>query len=73
MAVKIQQIITVALILIASVLVPALSKGFDANGEKDDGKREYLCILNKEIRIFVFFLSKISIKYVRICICVGPM
>lgn len=41
MAVKIQQIVTIALILIASVLVPALSKGFDVNGEKDDGKREY--------------------------------
>lgn len=42
MAVNAQQIVTIALILIASVfVVPALCKGFDANGEKDDGKREY--------------------------------
>lgn len=42
MAVNAQQTVTIALILIASVfLVPALGKGFDANGdEKDDGKRE---------------------------------
>lgn len=43
MAVNGQQIVTIALIFIASVfLVPAQCKGFDANGdEKDDGKREY--------------------------------
>lgn len=44
MAVYVQRIVTIALILIASVLVPALCKGFDANGEKDDGKREYMNI-----------------------------
>lgn len=41
MAVNNQQIATIALILIVSVLVPAHCKGFDASGEQDDGKREY--------------------------------
>lgn len=64
MAVNIQQIIPVALVLIASVLVPALGKGFDANGEKDDGKREYLYILDKKIRIFsLFFKAKVKNRF----------
>lgn len=41
MAVNVQRILMISLILVLSAIVPALSKGFDANGEKDDGKREY--------------------------------
>lgn len=41
MAVNVKCMLTISLILVVSAIVPALSKGFDANGEKDDGKREY--------------------------------
>lgn len=40
MAKRIRIRLGVVVILLACSFVPALSKGFDANGEKDNGKRK---------------------------------
>lgn len=39
----VRNILAVAVILsTCSILIPASGKGFDANGEKDNGKRKYI-------------------------------
>lgn len=40
MAEKIRNSLSIIVILLACAFVPALSKGFDTNGVKDNGKRK---------------------------------